>query len=447
MFTYILIAARNLVQARRRTMLLGGALAGVTVLLVVLQALSTGITRNLVESATILSTGHVNVGGFYKTTPSDAAPVVLEVDKVRKIVEENTPGLAFMIDRHRGWAKLVSDTHSIFAGPTGIDAKQETRLQGTLVLAKESDYREGGSAERKGDLSKLGTPGSMVLFAGQAKRLEAQVGDEITISSQSFDGVSNSASATVVAIVEDLGMLSMFSVFVPKEMLTKLYQLRDDTTGAVQIYLHDIEQSSTVAEHLRKVFQEKGYEVMDPNPQAFWMKFEPIMAEDWTGQKLDLTIWSDEVSFVNWIVAGLNALSAFLIGVLLFIIGFGIMNAMWISVRERTGEIGTLRAIGMGRRKVLTMFMTEAFLLGLAGTVVGAVVGTLLAGGMNALAIKVANPAVRMILLSDTVRLAVTPGSIILALVLFTIVSGLAALWPALRAAKMQPVTAIQAVT
>ena len=48
------------------------------------------------------------------------------------------------------------------------------------------------------------------------------------------------------------------------------------------------------------------------------------------------------------------------------------MNTMWIAIRERTREIGTLRAIGMQRRAVLRMFLLESLMLGLVGTVGGA---------------------------------------------------------------------------
>ena len=72
----LLIALRNLGSHKRRTLLLGGAIAGVTALLVVLMGLSNGIQTTTVETATTLMTGHVNVAGFYKVTAGQSAPVV-----------------------------------------------------------------------------------------------------------------------------------------------------------------------------------------------------------------------------------------------------------------------------------------------------------------------------------------------------------------------------------
>ena len=92
---------------------------------------------------------------------------------------------------------------------------------------------------------------------------------------------------------------------------------------------------------------------MKPDPRAFWMKFQSVAREDWTGQKLDVTTWEDELSFMMWTLQALQGLTVVLIMILIAIVVIGIMNTMWIAIRERTREIGTLRAIGMQRGGVL----------------------------------------------------------------------------------------------
>ncbi len=66
-------------------------------------------------------------------------------------------------------------------------------------------------------------------------------------------------------------------------------------------------------------------------------------------------------------MSALSVITGVLTFVLLVIIAVGIMNTLWIAIRERTREIGTLRAIGMQRARVLVMFLTEALMLSLAG--------------------------------------------------------------------------------
>lgn len=440
---YLEIAARNLLQAKRRTFLLSLALGMVTMFLVMLLALSQGLTETMIRSATTLSAGHLNVAGFYKATANDAAPMVTDSSAVRKIVEENTPGLDYVVDRHRGWGRVVSEVSSTQAGLTGIDILAEPRFADTIQLAKESEYLEGGRDEVVGRLEDLAQPGSIMIFASQAKRLEVKVGDALTVIIETLGGARNTTDVTVVAVAKDLGMMSSWSMFVPKQTILDIYRLQPDTTGAVMVYLEDIEASEKVMGHLREVFAERGYTLMDHDPQPFWMKFERVSGEDWLGQKLDLTTWRDEVSFMEFVFTAVHTVSFFLIGILLLIIVVGIMNSMYISVRERTREVGTVRAIGMPKWGVLRMFMLEATLLGLGATLAGALAGAGLAVAIDAWAPVVPSQAVQAILMSDRLHLAVRASQLVASVIVFTGVTVLASLWPALRAARMQPVDAI----
>ena len=72
LFVDLHIALRNLIQHSRRTLFLGTAIGAVTALLVLLNGLSTGIRETMIDTATTLSTGHLNVGGFYKITAGQA---------------------------------------------------------------------------------------------------------------------------------------------------------------------------------------------------------------------------------------------------------------------------------------------------------------------------------------------------------------------------------------
>jgi ABC-type lipoprotein release transport system permease subunit len=181
---------------------------------------------------------------------------------------------------------------------------------------------------------------------------------------------------------------------------------------------------------------------MEPVPQAFWMKFQSVSREDWTGQKLDVTTWEDEISFITWVLSALSGLTFVLITILIGIVIVGIMNTMWIAIRERTREIGTLRAIGMQRGAVLWMFLLESLMLGLFGTLLGAIVGTLIATALNKAHIAV-NPGMQFILMSDHLRLAVHGATVARAVALITIITGLAALFPSRRASRLRPVVAM----
>lgn len=439
----LLIAARNLRQAGSRTVLLGTAIAMVTALLVGMLSLSAGIRDNLIVSATTMSAGHVVVGGFYKTSPTDAIPIVTDAAEVRAIIEKETPDFDYVLQRQRGWAKLISASSASQSGLNGIDMAQERRFFDMLTLAKQSEYKEGGSEEVLGDLSRFANKDSAIIFVSQAKKLEVDVGDVFTIQTETQGGRTNTADVTVVAVAKDVGILSTFGIFVPTELDLELYQIGLDTTGAFWVYLHDVKNAESSMVVLRDKLAAAGYRIMDHQPVPFWMKFDTVGGEDWTGQKLDLTIWEDEVSFLMWILTAFDAITWFIVVILVSIVAIGIMNAMWNAVRERTREIGTMRAIGMTRQKVLTLFLLEAGLLGLGSTLIGGLVGSVVALAIDAAKVELPIQAMQTILLAETVHLVVPPMALVEAILALTALTALSALWPALRASRLSPIKAL----
>ncbi|OJH37552.1 ABC transporter permease [Cystobacter ferrugineus] len=425
----LLIAVRNLGTHKRRTLLLGGAIAGVTALLVILMGLSNGMKDTMLRSATTLVTGHVNVAGFYKVTAGQSAPVVTSYPKLLEQLRKEVPELDFSVQRTRGWVKLVSESGSVQTGIGGIDVAAETGIRKVLQL-------------REGRLEDLAQPNTLLLFDEQAKRLEVKVGDSVTLSASTMRGISNTVDVRVVAIAANVGMLSSFNVLVPNATLRALYQLREDSTGALMLHLKDMSAIPSVQARLYKRLPELGYQVLEHDPRAFFMKFQTVNREAWTGQKLDITNWEDEISFIKWTVSAMDALTGVLIFVLLIIIAVGIMNTLWIAIRERTREIGTLRAIGMQRWYVLVMFLLEALVLGLLGTTVGALVGMGVCLLINAVDPSVPVP-VQLFILSDKLHLIVKPGSVMRAIAFITLCTTFISLIPSFLAARMKPITAM----
>ena len=86
------------------------------------------------------------------------------------------------------------------------------------------------------------------------------------------------------------------------DTLRTLYQLNSSTSGVIQLHLEPryIRDLAPLAARLRTTLEKAGYRVMEPDPRAFWAKFQTVAREDWTGQKLDVTTWEDELSFMIW---------------------------------------------------------------------------------------------------------------------------------------------------
>jgi putative ABC transport system permease protein len=250
----------------------------------------------------------------------------------------------------------------------------------------------------------------------------------------------------VVAIARDAGYLTNRNMFMPQATVRALYQLNDDATGMVMVYLKDIAGAPLALDKLRQAVKKEGFQVLPHDAQIVRKKLDAVRGEDWIGQRLDLTMWKDELGAATWILQTLNSLTALFVSILALIVIAGIINTMWIAVRERTQEIGMLRAIGMSRPRVLTLFLVEALLLGLCATALGSALGAALAGAINAASFHIPVDAVQTVVMSDVLTLSVQPMQVVKTIGLFTAFTAVAALWPALRAARLQPLTAIQHV-
>jgi len=128
-------------------------------------------------------------------------------------------------------------------------------------------------------------------------------------------------------------------------------------------------------------------------------------------------------------------------GLALFVASIGIANTMVMAVYERTREIGILKAIGASPGDIRALFMAEAAFIGLVGGIVGTIGGWLLGLGLNRLILAILRW--REVPMEGTF-FVVTGWLVALALVFATVVGLLAGLYPAARAARLDPLEALR---
>lgn len=125
--------------------------------------------------------------------------------------------------------------------------------------------------------------------------------------------------------------------------------------------------------------------------------------------------------------AGIYTIGFILSGLSLLIGGIGVMNIMFVSVRERTKEIGIRKAVGAKAWEILTQFLLEA----IAICVLGGIIGVAIAGGLT-------------ILINQAFVAVMNVGVVILAFTICTIVGIIFGFIPAYRAAKSDPIESLR---
>jgi putative ABC transport system permease protein len=133
------------------------------------------------------------------------------------------------------------------------------------------------------------------------------------------------------------------------------------------------------------------------------------------------------LEMVHKVTAIIGGIGLFITGLSLFVGGIGIMNIMFVSVAERTREIGIRKAIGAKRRTILLQFLVEAATICLIGGAIG---------------LGIAWPLT--LLMQQYMPATMSPSVVGLALLVSLITGVLSGFVPAWRAARMDPVEALR---
>ena len=133
------------------------------------------------------------------------------------------------------------------------------------------------------------------------------------------------------------------------------------------------------------------------------------------------------LDFFHKVAGTIEAIGLFITGLSLFVGGIGIMNIMFVSVAERTREIGVRKAIGAKSRTILLQFLIEAACICLIGGVI---------------AVLIAWPAT--LVLKKAMPAEMSPAIVCLALLVSALTGALSGFFPAWRAARMNPVDALR---
>ncbi len=239
-------------------------------------------------------------------------------------------------------------------------------------------------------------------------------------------------SFIVGGVLDEIGSSGMLpfdrSVFIPLDTYQNIFNT--ENIDSILVRISDPNQADTIADEISTAFEDQVY-VLVPT------------------------------AIIDTVAGVFNIMEIFLLAIAsiaLLVAGISILNIMLVSVMERTREIGIMKALGAKDRTILSQFLSEAVLLGIIGGIVGILVGFVLAYGMGLML-----PALFSGGFADSFgggngggfagfggssNFTLTPilplETILIAIGFAIFVSVVFALYPARKAAKLDPVKALR---
>lgn len=408
------LAARNVLRNRRRSAITIASVALGLAALTFLWGFIDGMNRQMVENTTRFFAGDVQVHlrGYHDdpsldSTLADATTVVAAVRAHPDVAAASVrlESKALISAGSKSGSKSGGDKSRgvVVVGVAPAEEAQVTVLFDAVIAGQPLD----------------GAANGVLLGETLAEALGVRAGDEVIFVGQAYDGSVASGRFPVHGIFRtQIDELDGYVAVMPVDAVRELFAAPGGAT-AIALRLKDRDQLERVRADLAARLGER-YEVLG------WPRLLPLVA----------------VSFRFHEVMGYVVLLVFFV-----VVAAAVANPVLMAVLERTREFGVVLAVGMSRGRLLRLVLYEAMLLGLVGLAVGNLIGVSLTAYFGHAGIDVGafEAGLRtMPGLSDVLYPVVRGERSVMVSALVFGIACLTALYPAAKAALLEPVQAIR---
>jgi len=407
--------------------------------------------RNLSRSKlrTFLTISAIFVGAFTLTLTTALGAGAQDYLN-RQLGNVSAPGV-FYVTTKTGDSPFASDS-----GPKQYDPKKQERASGrTVSTLSQSDvaalkkvsgvefakpyYSLTGEYVVHGDGTKYQSP-ALVQYGGLSLDLAAGrlltsndtnslILPETFVSSLGFADPQAAVGQTVQVGYKDLAQHIAVRTFTVVGVMKKTFV----TNGNMYV---DDESANAIAtaQGQDEQFFAAIVKFKDPNVDETTLKKRITDTGNYSAVSLKEQIGT-LTSIISAVTSGLNVVG----GIALFAASFGIINTLLMSVYERTQEIGLMKALGMHRRAVFSLFAFEAVLVGFWGSLLASLAGWAVAQGVD----RWASTSFLKDFEGFTL-LVVTPLNAVLVIALIMVIAFLAGTLPAIKASRLNPIEALR---
>lgn len=399
------LAIRNLLRNTRRTlltvMLIGFSLTS----LILTDALSLGMLDILIHSVTknLVGEAQIHKPGYRENLDVDL--YLSDTNTIQTSLDEDSSIAAYSERVIAGG--MLSSSYNVGTGLMyGIDATSEsnvTQLKDALV---DGEYLTGKSGE-------------IIIGNELADLLEISIGDRIVMTLSEANTGELAQALFRVSGVFHFGIAGIDKgiVFTNIGQARQTLGLADDQSHEIALRFNDANVAVTEQSAVFTELNQGELETLS------WMKLNPSIAS----------------------IIELSGLSSLIIGSILFVLaGLGVINSMFMSIYERIYEFGVAKAIGTTPRRLVTLIMTEAFLIGLVSCIAGGVLAFVLGSYAQEHGVMLGEFEVSGIAIDNRILLRIETYQFVQYPIYVICLTLLAAIYPARFAAKIEPTEALQ---
>ena len=337
--------------------------------------------------------------------------------------------------------KLKPGTAVIYASAAGRSGRRPTVLLG-FKSDEQSKKRIAGLLKlSSGSLEKAFRKDGVIVTAGLARALGVAAGGEISVRyDRKFESTPREAALRVSAVcaagdypgqdvilMNDSGFYDLYYADLPAGPGPGAEPYSAAAAGA---------WSGLVAPEwvlLKRTF----------NTEEYRKKYQEIARNKWKATTIDVSTMYETASDILKLESVLNIITISAVLVLFFIILLGVVNTLRMTIRERTREIGTVRAIGMQRADVRNMFILETFFLTLFSATAGLLLGFITMRLLSLITFHPVDNPLGMLLVNGHLYFLPTFTGIAGSVLLIIAIAVITAWFPARRAANLSPAQAL----
>jgi ABC-type lipoprotein release transport system permease subunit len=401
MIQILKMAYRDLGRNRRRSFFSSLALGMGLALLLLMAAVIEGEMRGSMDSTIKLQSGHLQVRAkSYDENKTSLAweDLVANPDQMAAKIAALAP---VKVATPRLFASgIVSDgDESVGVRITGIDPPSEAN----------APYRDGLVS---GEFLRADDREGLLIGLPLADKLGLKPGDQVNLLVNTSNGDVDEQSFTIRGVYSTrASAYDENNVFMPLAKAQAITRA-ENRASTIFVLLSDRDQTDAVAAALQ-------------------------------GSDFQIVTWrqANELIIQTEQFAGAYMLVLYLI--VLAITGTVVVNTLVMAVFERTREIGILSAIGMRSGRIMAMFFAESGLLAVGGILMGLVLGGLMVYYATVIGFYIGDFGITGIIFSDTIYAHLTLNDTITLTIMALVVTLLAAFYPALLAARLEPVDAL----